>query len=86
MSLSCRLLTHFDELQALAPAWQELLNSSASPEPMLAPAWLLTWWQTYGKDRELRVGLFYDGEQLVGLAPWCRRRFRELQGNDRWGA
>ena len=73
---SFRLVTDFRDLQALAPAWDALLEQCASSEPMLAPDWLLTWWRVYGEGsgRELRVGLLYEGERLVGLAPLCRRR------------
>ncbi len=72
-----RLVTEFSELQALAPVWQELLEATAGAEPMQSPAWLLTWWQIYGAatGRRLRVGLFYEQNQLVGLAPLCARRF-----------
>jgi CelD/BcsL family acetyltransferase involved in cellulose biosynthesis len=81
-ALSFRLVTDFAELQAVAPAWQELLEKSADREPMMAPAWLLTWWQIYGENsgRALRVGLFYDGERLVGLAPLCQREYRYRLG------
>lgn len=72
-----RLVSDFAELQRLAPAWQELHDHSADKEPMTAPAWLTTWWQVYGQDsgRQLRVGLLYDGDRLVGMAPLCRRRY-----------
>src|SRR5205809_1036512 len=78
--MNFRLITSFDELEALAPAWQELLDASAHPEPMLAPTWLLTWWRIYGDGRELRVGVFHDHDRLVGLAPLCARRFRHRLG------
>jgi len=34
----------------------------------------------YGRGRELRVGLFHDGDRLVGVAPLCRRRFWHRPG------
>jgi CelD/BcsL family acetyltransferase involved in cellulose biosynthesis len=75
-ALTFRLVTDFTELQSLTPAWEELWQHSANPEPMQSPSWLLTWWSIYGQDssRCLRVGLFYDRDQLVGMAPLCRRR------------
>ena len=79
-ALRFHLITTFAELEKLAPAWQELLEHSAAAEPMLAPSWLLTWWQVYGGGRELRVGLFYEGERLLGLAPLCLRRARYRPG------
>jgi CelD/BcsL family acetyltransferase involved in cellulose biosynthesis len=40
---------------------------------MLDLDWLLTWWDHYGQNRRVAVGLFFDGQQLVGIAPMCRR-------------
>lgn len=76
-SLTFQLVSDPLELQRLAPAWQELLDASANPEPMRAPSWLLTWWRVYGANssRKLQVALFRDGERLVGLVPLCKRRY-----------
>jgi len=71
--LSFRLVSNSDALPALAPQWRALLDQSAFPEPMLSPDWLFTWWKYYGHNRKLAVGLFYDRERLVGIAPMCRR-------------
>ena len=75
--LTFRLLTDFDALKAWAPAWDELVRRSAAPEPMQTPDWLLTWWRIYGhgSGRSLSVGLFHDGEQLIGVAPCVRGGF-----------
>ena len=80
--LTFRLVTTRAELESLAPAWQALLDESASPEPMLAPTWLLTWWRVYGEHtgRRLHVGLLYDGNQLIGMAPFCKRRYWHRPG------
>lgn len=70
-----RLVTEQAELFAIAPQWHELLQASAAPEAMLDPSWLLNWWRHYGAGVELAVGLLYDGETLVGLAPLCIRQY-----------
>lgn len=74
--LDFRLVTDFPALEGLASGWEELLSQSASAEPMLSPAWLLTWWRIYGEatGRALRVGLFHEGDRLVGLALLHARR------------
>ncbi|MCI0685082.1 MAG: GNAT family N-acetyltransferase [Gemmataceae bacterium] len=74
-ALSLRIVSSSDDLRRLAPAWQDLVDASGDPQPMCAPSWLLTWWQIYGRDRQLRVGLFLDGDNLVGVAPLCRRTY-----------
>ena len=68
-------LVSTEELRDLVPAWQDLLEQSAAPQPMRGPHWLTTWWDIYGGNRELRVGLFYEGAELAGLAPLCARRY-----------
>jgi CelD/BcsL family acetyltransferase involved in cellulose biosynthesis len=71
--LRVQVLTEPWQLLEIAAAWSDLLGSSRHPEPMLHPAWLLTWWKYYGSGRSLRVTLFYDGDRLIGIAPLCRR-------------
>jgi CelD/BcsL family acetyltransferase involved in cellulose biosynthesis len=78
MALTCKVISDPAELEALAPAWRELLGRSSSDEAMLGPTWLLTWWAVFGplQGRRLRAALFYDGPRLVGLAPFlCRRHW-----------
>jgi CelD/BcsL family acetyltransferase involved in cellulose biosynthesis len=74
--LSFRLIEDFGELEALTPAWDELLASSTSAEAMRSAAWLFTWWRTYGQGsgRSLKVGMFCDQTRLVGIWPLCKRR------------
>lgn len=74
--LACALLTEAGQLDALAPAWSDLLARSDSNEPMLSPQWLLTWWEVFGKNggRHLRALAFFDGDRLAGLAPFLARR------------
>lgn len=73
--LTFRLVTAQAELYAIASDWHELVEASAAPASMQDPSWLLLWWRHYGAGVELAVGLLYDGEQLVGLAPMCIRQY-----------
>jgi CelD/BcsL family acetyltransferase involved in cellulose biosynthesis len=74
--LTCTVITDPARLEEYGPAWSDLLERSASNEPMLSPAWLLPWWQVYGPrdGRRLQAALFHDEGRLVGLAPLLRRR------------
>jgi CelD/BcsL family acetyltransferase involved in cellulose biosynthesis len=76
------LIADPSHLDRLRPAWEDLLRRSETDEPMLSPLWLLAWWHTYGRGtgRKLRVGLFYQGGRLVGLAPLVQRRYWYLPG------
>lgn len=71
--LSFRLVTTDQQLEALVPAWHELLADSAQAGPMLEPCWLVTWWRHYGRGRALACGVFEAEGRLVGLAPFCLR-------------
>ena len=73
--LSLRLVRDPGELEVLREDWLKLLSRSATNEPMLSPLWLLPWWRVYGQHRQLTVGLLHDGDDLVGLAPFHRRRY-----------
>jgi CelD/BcsL family acetyltransferase involved in cellulose biosynthesis len=74
--LTCRVLDGVRDLEEVRPRWQALLAASASNEPTLSPAWLLTWWRVFGPrdGRRLCVAAFEDAGRLVGLAPLLRRR------------
>lgn len=73
--LRFRLVREQAELFAIAPQWQKLLRASEVPEAMMDPAWLLVWWRHYGAGVELAVGVLYDGDEIVGLAPLCIRQY-----------
>src|SRR5260370_30597286 len=74
--LRVNVVSEVAQLERLRPAWRDLLERSASDEPMLSPTWLIEWWRVFGplNARQLRVVLFYESERLVGLAPLLRRR------------
>jgi len=63
-----RLITDYDALAGLAPAWRALaLRSGASF--FSSPGWLLTWWRHFGRARRLRVIAVEDEAGPVGLLP-----------------
>lgn len=56
----------FDQLKS---QWNTLLARSQTNVIFLTWEWQSTWWQVY-QAGQLWVVAVYDGEQLVGLAPW----------------
>ncbi len=75
-----RLVSTAEELETLLPAWAELWSRAARPEAMASPDWLSTWWKRYGSGRRLAVGIFYEADQLVGVAACCLRTFSYRPG------
>lgn len=69
-----------EELVRLGPAWESLLERSASDTIFLTPAWIESWWAAYAAGREL-VALRVDGDDaLLGLAMLYRREERLIGG------
>ena len=73
--LRLTIVTDAAEAALLRPAWQNLQERSERNELAQSPAWLLTWWRVFGAGRQLRLGLFHEGDRLVGVAPLLRRRY-----------
>src|SRR5262245_12078845 len=74
--LAFTLVTNPADPETLRSEWLRLLEQSDFGEVTQTPDWQLLWWRVYGEldGRELRLGVFRAGEQLVGLAPLLRRR------------
>src|SRR5206468_4273142 len=70
------------EAETLRPVWSKLQEHCPRHELTQSPDWLLAWWRTFGRlqDRQLRLGLFYEGERLIGLAPLLRRTHKYRGG------
>jgi CelD/BcsL family acetyltransferase involved in cellulose biosynthesis len=76
LQLTCSVITSPEQLEELAPAWQDLLERSSANEPVLSPIWMIGWWRVFGQldGRQLCVACFHDGGRLAGLAPLLHRR------------
>ncbi len=61
-------------LEAIRPAWEELLARSSNDEVAVDHRWVIPWWQVYGTGRELRCIVFYEDKKLVGFAPMVLRK------------
>ncbi len=56
-------------LEEIAPAWRELLRSSASETLFLTPEWMSAWWSAYGHGRSSVVVVARRGRAIVGILP-----------------
>jgi CelD/BcsL family acetyltransferase involved in cellulose biosynthesis len=62
-------------LRRLEPVWNSLLRDSASDTLALTWEWLSAWWDVFGDDgRELYVVVIRSGDEVIGIAPFVRRR------------
>lgn len=80
--MKVEIVTRWSELTRHHDSWLELLERSGCNVPTLSPLWLESWWHTFGGDegRQLRVGLIFRGDRLVGLVPFQSRwvRYRNV--------
>jgi CelD/BcsL family acetyltransferase involved in cellulose biosynthesis len=66
--LEGELIADLRTLRALAPEWDALAVDNGLP--LMAPAWVLAWWDHVAPDgAEPRAVAVRDGDRLVGLAP-----------------
>ena len=65
-----------DEWAKISEPWDKLLQQSKSDTIFLTWEWLYTWGKHYlGKDRSLFLLVFYEGNEIVGIAPWYIHSF-----------
>src|SRR5579864_4085985 len=69
-TLEIRTYRTLDELLTISAAWEELLADYPLSTTFSTPAWLGSWWQSFGKNQELLVAGFFENSCLVALAPF----------------
>src|SRR5947209_5356132 len=66
------LITNPEELERLRPGWDEL--ASRVGRPFMLSGWLLAWWRHLrAPTARLRTVAVFDGDALVGIAPFFVR-------------
>jgi CelD/BcsL family acetyltransferase involved in cellulose biosynthesis len=74
--LSLQVIETVEDFAHLQPQWEELLADSGANGIFLSHAWLMTWWETFGKGRRLRLLAVRDEGRLVAVAPLLLRTIR----------
>jgi CelD/BcsL family acetyltransferase involved in cellulose biosynthesis len=75
-----------NELEALGPAWREVLAQSETRSPFMTHAFVRHWWACFGSSQSLRVLVVEDSHGPCAIAPlaWAARvlgpfRYRSLE-------
>jgi CelD/BcsL family acetyltransferase involved in cellulose biosynthesis len=69
------VVTDVRDLERHRPAWEALVHDTS--HPLVQPVWLKAWWRNCAPaGAQLVVVLVFDGEVLVGVAPFYLRRDR----------
>lgn len=67
-TLSCRVFQNFADLDHLRPAWdQACLRAGGSV--YMTYDWVRVWWEFYGRGAELRLFVFFAGQDIEAVVP-----------------
>jgi len=70
MPLQVRIVRKWNELEAIRPAWESILQGSGVLTIFSTLEWLGAWWQAFAKDRELIAPVFSNSaDEVVGVVP-----------------
>jgi CelD/BcsL family acetyltransferase involved in cellulose biosynthesis len=80
-ALEMILVADAESLVALEPVWNGLVDDAGIDHPFLRYEWIRTWWECFGKDKQLHVLLVTMDGEPIALAPLmlCRERFYGLE-------
>jgi CelD/BcsL family acetyltransferase involved in cellulose biosynthesis len=76
--LITEVLTRWDEVDALAPRWNELLHFEPRDGFFRSWTWYRAWMRHIRPDAEPFVVVLRESGRVVGIAPLCRLKYRDL--------
>jgi CelD/BcsL family acetyltransferase involved in cellulose biosynthesis len=70
VNLQVKVVTSWDELEAIRPAWEGILQGAEALTIFSTLEWLGAWWKAFGKDKELVAPVFFNPDnEVVGMVP-----------------
>ena len=78
-ALEARTLHGVDEFMRLERDWRRLVATTRSRNPFLTWEWVSTWLRHFCAETLVTV-VVTEGEQVVGIAPFHRRRYQLMPG------
>ena len=72
--LRLKEITTLQGLLDLAAVWDEVLEGSESCTPFLSHEWVLSWWESFGRDHQLWILVLEDEQGVCAIAPFGRFR------------
>ena len=76
--IALRVITQFNEFEAMSSAWDDLLLRCSTQNPYLSHDWICSWWKGYGKKYDFCFVLFEGGSGLMGAVPLVRIKSKYL--------
>lgn len=72
-----RIITTIQELESIAPEWNQLWDQSAVSLPTVRAEGVAAWVRRFG-DNNLYIPTVWHGEQLVAALPLVKQRFKKI--------
>lgn len=67
-------VTDYQGLLDLEPVWNDLVEAAGIDHPFLSHEWVRTWWECFGRGKDLHILVVKDGTQPIAIAPLMRSR------------
>jgi CelD/BcsL family acetyltransferase involved in cellulose biosynthesis len=72
--LEVEIISDANRLNAIGAEWDKLVERAGMESLFVSHAWMHTWWEAFGRGRQLHVSTVRSGGRLVGIAPMMRTR------------
>jgi CelD/BcsL family acetyltransferase involved in cellulose biosynthesis len=80
VGMSISEITTDDGFDRLQEEWNQLVLRLDVPSPFQSWEWCRTWWKHFGSTHRLRILVFRDAGEVIGIAPLHQRRYGPLHG------
>lgn len=74
--LHCQVINDVRSWDSYRNRIDNLLSTASPSNPHSTTTWQRAWWESFRGDGDLRIGLWWNGAELVGYAPLMLRRER----------
>ncbi|MFH1776270.1 MAG: GNAT family N-acetyltransferase [Candidatus Omnitrophota bacterium] len=76
--MKIKVINNIKGLEQIKQNWDLLLENSQSNTIFLTWEWINLWWEVFQDGRGLEILTFWDKKELVGIAPFLRRKVRHF--------
>ena len=77
VKLTVEEIRDVESFQELREEWDNLLEKSGDNNVFLTWEWLFLWWRYHRSDKQLRILLIKDQDNIVGIAPFMEWRYQK---------
>jgi CelD/BcsL family acetyltransferase involved in cellulose biosynthesis len=71
-AVTTQVISDYATFLDLEDQWNDAVDRAGVTDPFLRHAWLRTWWDCFGGDRQLHLIVVRQGERIVAIAPLMR--------------